>query len=470
MVTLTWELTTKIAKALSITAVLALLFDQLLTFGDGRLQSFAVFSFYTFCILALFEYSPNKLFYVLAIPLLSQFVHIFQRYSFPAGANSLWRLFPFLVLDTYLIDFILSTRGALLSPNQKTFILSWILFSLFFMVISPNLEMIAGGGITLYILTIPGYFAYLNITCRAVDFQAQLEKHLCLLFVILAAGTFGLIYFGAGYQGSDNLLVTRNIADTNVTMAYFILLWPFAILYLNRQDRGWMFIPFFALIFLAIVGLSFSRGALMLILPYLCMTLLFAKKIASWIPLVLLVSCLITPVIFPFFQEQDIGYFWSLRFSDIFSTNSFWNQLQASSGRLGIQEIAYDLFLQRPFTGHGIGSFEILGPGFREAHSLFYTMLAELGILGTIFMYACFLLLGSSLIGSPRPTGSNSKVLLLSLAFYLVFNHTVGSAFVIIPAKSISVNCIAPMLLLCLYFYTKDTEQAHSACPDPTRL
>jgi O-antigen ligase len=443
----------KITKALAITTVITVLFDQTLTIGDTPFQSFSVLSFYVFCVISLFEYSENKLFYILAIPFFTQFVHIFQRYSFPAGANSLWRLFPFVVLNIYFLHFLVINRDIALSQNQKAFVMSWITLSLLFLVISPNLEMIAGGGIILYSFTLPGYYVYLHLTSHATDFHTQLEKYLTLLFVILVTGTFGLINFGAVYQGSDNLLVTRNIADTNITMAYFILLWPFTLLYLNRQQHGWIFVPLLALLFLTVVALSFSRGAVILIIPYLCITLLFTKKTRAWIFVLLLITFVVSPVIFQFFSDQDIVYFWSLRFSDIFASDSVWAQIQANSGRGAIQEIAYELFLQHPLIGNGIGSFEMLGPGFREAHSLFYTLLAEQGFLGMFYLYACFWSLGVSIFRAARNAFPEYLLLLLAFAFYLVFNHSVGSVFVIIPAKSISVNCIAPVLLLCLYHY-----------------
>jgi O-antigen ligase len=467
MVKLTLELIVKILKALVTTATVTLLFDQILTIGDTPFQSYSVFSFYVFCVLALFEYSENKLFYVLAIPIFTQFVHIFQRYSFPAGANSLWRLFPFILLSFYFLHFIAVSRDMLISQNQKTFVLSWLTISLFYLVISPNLEMIAGGGIILYSFTLPGYYLYLLVTCQAIDFHTQLEKYLTLLFVLLATGTYGLIYFAAGYQGSDNLLVTRNIADTNITMAYFILLWPFTLLYLNRQRTGWIFVPVVALMLLSVVALSFSRGAVILIIPYLCFTLLFAKRKAAWIFILFTGAFLLSPVIFQFFSDQEIVYSWSLRFSDIFDSDSVWAHIQANSGRVRIQQVAYELFLQHPLIGNGIGSFEILGPGFREAHSLFYTLLAEQGILGTTYMYACFGALGISLIQFVRFAPPAYNVLPLCLAFYLAFNHTVGSVFVIIPAKSISVNCIAPILLLCLYFYATSATPSNPARTAP---
>ena len=85
---------------------------------------------------------------------------------------------------------------------------------------------------------------------------------------------------------------------------------------------------------------------------------------------------------------------------------------------------------------------------------MWYTLLSEEGIVGIIYNYAIFLALGLAL----SKTAFKDKkyaVLVISLLFYLLFNHTVGSVFVVLPGKSITINCIAPVILMCLYFYSK---------------
>ena len=457
MVELTVEIGKKVMIAFLLVWISGSVFGELPDFGSGRFQSLIVFSFYVYCILALFASSANRLFHILSIPVLTQFIHIFQRLNFTAGANSVWRLLPFFLLIIYFLNFF-ARNNTPIHRNKQLFLISWLATQSFFLFISPNLEMIIGGGCTLYLLILPSYFVYLDYTSKAIDFRSKIEQFLCLIFVILGVGTFGLIYFGAEYKGSDNLLATRNIADTNVTMAYFILLWPFALLYASRQQIASIATFGFAAIFTAIIIFSFSRGAILLIIPYLTLTLLIAVNFSKWVfPLVLL-AYLYGASLLDFLSDQDLTYFWSLRFGEILSTNSPWEWLLATSGRTEIQDIAYQLFLQNPLIGNGIGSFETLGPGFREAHSLFYTLLAEEGLSGTFYFYLIFLTLIISLISDMSKAHFKYTVLPISLLFYLAFNHTVGSVFVIIPAKSISVNCIAPILLMCLYFYNKSAE------------
>jgi len=457
MVELTVEIGKKVMIAFLLVWISGSVFGELPDFGSGRFQSLIVFSFYVYCILALFSRSANRLFHILSIPVLTQFIHIYQRLNFTAGANSVWRLLPFFLLIIYFFNFFVRNTTPL-HRNKQLFLISWLATQSFFLFISPNLERIIGGGCTLYLLTLPSYFVYLDYTSKAIDFRSKIEQFLCLIFVILGVGTFGLIYFGAEYKGSDNLLATRNIADTNVTMAYFILLWPFALLYASRQKIASIATFGFAAIFIAIIIFSFSRGAVLLIIPYLILTVLIVGNFSKWVfPLVLLAS-LYGSSLLDFLSDQDLTYFWSLRFGEILSTNSPWERLLSTSGRTEIQDIAYQLFLQNPLIGNGIGSFETLGPGFREAHSLFYTLLAEEGLSGTFYFYLIFLTLIISLISDMSKANFKYTVLPISLLFYLAFNHTVGSVFVIIPGKSISVNCIAPILLMCLYFYNKSVE------------
>jgi O-antigen ligase len=166
------------------------------------------------------------------------------------------------------------------------------------------------------------------------------------------------------------------------------------------------------------------------------------------------VLAIYTPELFNFLENEDLTYFWQLRFGNIISLSPALARLQETSGRAEIHAIAYQLFLEKPLLGHGTGSFEILGPGYREAHSLFYTLLAEQGVIGVLYMYFLFTFLGISMF-SVTARSRKYQLLPLSFAFYLLFNHTVGSVFVIIPGKSVTINCIAPVLLLCLYFYIK---------------
>lgn len=434
------------------------LFSEISRIGESRFQSITVLSFFTYCVLCLFSRSKHRVFHVISIPVLTQFIQLFQKYSFSAGANSLWRLFPFILLNLYFLHFFLN-KPVFLSPKEKLFLISWIIFHCFFILISPNLDSIFLGGMLLYGLTLPMYFAYFKTASYAVDFRKEVEKYLCLLFIILGSGTFGLVFAGASYKGSDNLLATRNITDTNVTMAYFILLWPFALLFSSNSNQLQIIRIAFIFIFAGIVIISFSRGAVLIIVPYLVLTICLIRNFFRFYWLILLAL----PIIFYnneiqlFLDQLDLTYFWKLRFDEITSVHALISKLPQISGRAEIHSVAYDLFLQNPLFGNGTGSFEIMGPGYREAHSLFYTLLAEQGIFGAVYMYALLVTLGIALWKSIE---TNKKRILLFVAFifYLIFNHTVGSVFVIIPGKSITVNCIAPVLLTCMYFYAKSCQ------------
>ena len=458
MVELGIDASKKAMISVCIVSLFGSVFKDILKVGENPFQSLVVLSFFTFCIISLFTYSKHKLFYILAIPVFTQFIHIFQKYDFTTGANSVWRLFPFLILDLYLVIFFLKKHSEL-SQQYKLFICSWIVFNAFFLIISANLGRLIGGAIVLYLITLPLLFSYLSLANRAENFREELEKYLCLLFIILGLGTFGLVFAGAGYKGSDNLLATRNIADTNVTMAYFILLWPFSLLYLSRNSISQIFRFGVLAIFLGVIILSFSRGAVLIVLPYIFLTILFVPNFLSlkWILALLALVVSYTSKIAGFLEQQDLIYFWKLRFGDMVSVNSLLSKLESASGRGEIHRIAYTLFLKSPLIGHGIGSFEILGPGYREAHSLWYTLLAEEGIAGAVYQYWIFIVLGLVLLKT-AVREKKYAVFLISLLFYLLFNHTVGSVFVILPGKSITINCIAPILLICLYFYSKSRE------------
>lgn len=463
MVGLIGEIVKRILFSLLLVSGAGFLFNKILSVGENPFQSIVVLSFYVYCILSLFTFSTHKLFHVLSLPVLTQFIHIFQKYTFTTGANSIWRLFPFIILNFYLINFFLRQR-VVFSQKNKLFIFFWLVVNIFFIFISSNLKNIIWGGILLYLFILPLLFAYLKHTIQAIDFNAEIEMYLCLLFIILGLGTFGLVFAGAGYKGSNNLLATRNIADTNVTMAYFILLWPFVLLCCSRRLVSQLFKFAMLLIFSGVVILSFSRGALLIVIPYLVITVLLSKNFLGlkWlIPLLILIT-IYSSKIGGFLEKQDLTYFWKLRFGDITSLESLLAKLESISGRAEIHQVAYSLFLHQPFIGHGIGSFEILGPGYREAHSMWFTLLAEQGLTGAIYVYGIFITLSVFLAKLTLKTETKYSVLLVSLLFYLLFNHTVGSVFVILPGKSITVNCIAPILIMCLYFYAKSIDNVTS--------
>jgi O-antigen ligase len=463
MAALIGDMIKKMLIALLLTSVLAIVVPNLLRTGKTSVQSFGVIFFIVYTAVSLFTFSRHKLFFVLSVPVFTQFFHIFQRYDFPTGGNSIWRLFPFIILDIYLLHFLVNTARR--NRHHSLLIVIWLLSSFLFLAISPNLSQIILGGIIMYVFTIPLLFTYLLTAAQATDFYTETEKYLSSLFVVLGLGTIGLIYLGAGYKGTDNLLATRNIADTNTTMAYFILLWPFVVLYAIRNHLSGLKKVVCIMLFLSIVILSFSRGALLIVLPYILITCLCKPAFINrkWFIAMGAAACICFQQIVRSIEKLDLLYFWSLRFADIGSISGLINNLEKLSGRSDIHDIAYHLFRQKPIAGHGIGSFEVLGPGYREAHSLWYTLLAEQGIIGAVMTYTLLGILLLTLIRNTVGVKGSSPVLLFSVIFFLIFNHSVGSTFIILTGNSISINCMAPMLLMTIYFYSKNQKvQEHS--------
>jgi len=465
MVRLIIEAGPRAVLSVGIAWIATMVFSSLRIYGENAFQTVLVFGFYIYCVITLAVPSEHRLFYVLSIPVLSQFLHLFQKYDFPAGANSLWRLLPFLLADLHMISVLIRFKTGL-TGVEKSIVASWIVLHFLFIIISPNLAGIIIGAFTLILFTIPLYFLYLSILSKHPSFPADLERSLCLIFIILALGTFGLVFFGAQYKGASNLLVTRNISDTNVTMVYFILLWPFAMRYANHTGHSLLFTPLLALIFTLVVVLSFSRGAVLIVLPYLLASLLIVSnwKNKLWFAAI---GVLLTAGFGDLFQlvNAELAYSWQLRFADFQATGPVLQKIQEVSGRAEIRRLAYQLFLESPLYGHGIGSFELLGPGYREAHSMFFTVLAEQGLIGMLYMYGLFVLLGYYLLKTMVREGEY-RLLPAALGAYLLFVHSVGFVFVIIPAKSLTINCIAPVLLICIYYYSKSIVEKYATPGD----
>lgn len=438
----------KLAIAIVLTAIGILIVPALGQFGATTFQSFVVVSFVIFCSLVLLTSSKHKIYHVLSIPFYTQFIQIFQKFDFPGGANSLWRIAPFILSACSLANLCLAWKVEL-STNERLGLVLWLVLMALGLVNSPNFEHVGLGGTLIYFLLIPQLYAVLKVATSAFDFAELLDMYAFLLFVILAIATVGLVLFASRYQETDNLLATRNIADTNVTMAYFILLWPFACSYLLKTRFPKLSISILTLLLLTIVMLSFSRGAILIVLPLILLSL-FLQGMTSWWTITAIALFTHKEAIFALLEKHDLLYFWSLRFSGFATNQSFWEALQQASGRVEIQAAAWQLFLRKPLLGNGIASFELLGPGFREAHSLLFTILCEQGIMGALLLYTLLFTILKTQISNHK--GLSSLIFPLSFVAYLVFSHTVGSVFVILTSKSISVNYIAPMLLLCQYF------------------
>ncbi|WP_426292200.1 O-antigen ligase family protein [Dyadobacter endophyticus] len=442
------------ALCVSVVWFATIVFSSLLIFGESTIQTVLVFGFYAYCVLTLVVPSEHKLFYVLSIPILTQFLHLLQKYDFPPGANSPWRLLPFLIVDLHIVSALIRFKTNL-TATQKGVVASWIALNFLSIIISPNLPGIITGAFVLVVITLPLYFCYLRLCSERPSFSTDLERSLCLLFIVLAFGTFGLVFFGAQYKGASNLLITRNISDTNVTMAYFILLWPFALRYAGRSRHTFLLTLLLVLFFAVVVLLSFSRGAVFIVLPYLFSTLLIInnlKQVVWFSSIGILLSAAFKDLLQ--LINTELAYSWQLRFADFQAAGPALQKLQEASGRAEIRRFAYKLFLESPLYGHGTGSFELLGPGYREAHSMFFTILAEQGLVGMLYLYALFMGLGYCLLKT-KVSGRQYRLLPTALCAYLLFVHSVGSVWVIIPAKSLTINCIAPLLLLCMYYYSK---------------
>ncbi|QRR03239.1 O-antigen ligase family protein [Dyadobacter sandarakinus] len=450
-----------VCSALRCIAALAMIFlisviaPSLLDTGESEVQTIIVLAFFVFCALTLASNEPDPVFGFLSIPVLTQFIHLFEKYDFPAGAMSIWRLLPFLLMLVFLFD-KLSKRSFILSKETRTGIAAWILMHLLFLLITPKPGEVVFAGCLFYILLLPLSFLFLQNVSVESSFLIWIENSLCLLFFVLGLGTIGLVVAGSQYKGSTNLLVTRNIADTNVTMAYFILLWPFVLLYCRRNRERLVRLAGIVMLLIMVV-ISFSRGSVLLMVPYLLLTLTLdgSFRYIAALLFVIGIIAMLRPDLMHTDAAGELAYSWKLRIEDFMTGTQSAGKLHQISGRSEIHATALRIFYESPVIGSGISSFEVLGPGYREAHSLFYTLLAEEGILGTAYFYFLLYIVAQEL-GSKILYNTACQLLFASFIFYLIFNHTVGSVFVILPRKSLTINCIAPILILGQYFYAQD--------------
>ncbi|MEX2283735.1 MAG: O-antigen ligase family protein [Gemmatimonadota bacterium] len=402
---------------------------------------------------------------ILLIPFIAQFYQIILGWDVTLGAASFLRLLPFAIMALTLMLAIDRDRPEITYGEAAGFWI-WELSCLLSYVAAWGVSrpVVALVAFALHALLVPLIYLFVKgRLTRDGEGARQMMAALLVGFVMLAWGSVIVSFVALGYRGSDSLLVARNANDGNNVLAYLLLAWPFVVLAALTWNRK--SIPFLAATFLASVALLFSRGGLALVPPLMIVTGLIIARRFSTTVVALSVGLLVVGLAWvQFGAEFALVELWALRFdTDLGALGGIpaivTVLLGQVSGRAEIWSEGIRLFMNEPIWGNGFGSFEALGPGFSEAHSLLFTTLAERGLIGFTVVYG---LLGAWLLGllfglrSAQPAvRPYLLVVVATFACWFVFVHAVSSAVVVISEKGFMVNILGAMLLVMLFF-TKD--------------
>lgn len=305
-----------------------------------------------------------KLFEILII--ISFMMIVLSKKSFKIRSSNYVILYPYLILIT------LSLFSLYKSPNI------YFSLSVFFVLIFP---------ILIYLIGINSIRN--NNDIKVTIMLASLSGLVQSLIIIYQYLTFDsfLIYYGLqGTMGNSNrvasfLLVTIflsfAIKDKNKTSSVI-----FALLILTQ---------FFALL------LTKSRGAwvsFLMIFAFMLAYYIYKSKNVKTFFKTITITLLLGFSIYIILPSETIQLLYD-QFNSIFDLNN-----RSNSDRIYMWKSAIDMFSENPLFGKGVGNFYNLYPNYRyigadlqftSAHSNYFMLIAENGLIGTI-LYILFLL------------------------------------------------------------------------------
>ncbi|MGE0553603.1 MAG: O-antigen ligase family protein [Gemmatimonadales bacterium] len=390
-------------------------------------------------------------------PFVIQYYQVALGWEVTLGSTSPLRVAPVLgVLALLAVE--LTKRPVRLSRAEAAVTVLWELACLIWLV-----EGLAATGTAVPLVTwllnagVPPLCYFLvRDRLAAPDRAAAVGLSVLGGFLILIVASIGISFVALDYRGSASLLAARNANDGNIVLGYLMLAWPIAVL-TARAIHGAL-VPALGLSFVAGAVLLFSRGGL-LVVPLLTIGTLV---VLAGRPLKTLVSLLVIGAAalgLWVALGDSLGLmeawtarlnFTQLQLTDLWAVLATLQDQLTSSGRSEIWDLARSLFRSSPLTGAGFNSFEAAGPGYSEAHSLFYQTLGQRGLLGVVFLYG---FLGWWLWTLLRPVAAAGEVRerlvrLGGVLSWLVFTHAVGSGLVVTTGGGLMVNVAGAMLLM----------------------
>ncbi len=263
--------------------------------------------------------------------------------------------------------------------KQNTKILSFIiLFSFFILYSYLNSSSLA-----------PNYAAYKNelllwnfsiifLAFLSINDNNELRKLIYFSVVQIL-----ISYFVIGIDLNSNTRLGAGEAIVGGRIGGLIMLYSFFIFY----ERKFLFSIFLFFFGLLCIFLSGTRTVILAILITSFVFIIIQDKYKSIKSILIFLSVFIFVIwLVVHFQLVDITL--SDRLLGVFSNKD------EGGGRIELFELAYKSFFEKPFFGHGTGSFGFYSTGFdfREyPHNIVLELLFEYGIIGTFLFTATFI-------------------------------------------------------------------------------
>ncbi|MCC7134203.1 MAG: O-antigen ligase family protein [Gemmatimonadales bacterium] len=400
----------------------------------------------------------DMLWVALLAPFLVQYYQVALGWEVELGSTSPLRLVPLAgVLALLGIEAV--RRRPQLSRVESTMALLWQVGCLIWL-----LEGAASAGspvvLVTWVLTAGvAPLCYFVVRDRLADPAGRRVVMTTVLvgFLVLVVASIGISFVALDYRGSASLLSARNANDGNIVLGYLMLAWPTALLAARALHPG--LVAPLGLAFVVAAVLLFSRGGLVMVPVLVLGSLLVMADRPRRMAAALGIAVVGAGVLWSVFDER-LGLLaaWTVRLNvselkltDIWSILATAQDQLVSSGRSDIWDYARALFRDAPLTGAGFNSFEALGPGYAEAHSLFFQTAAQMGLVGLAFLYGTLAWWTFRVVDRLGRRDGLTRIRLLQLAglgSWLLFTHTVGSGLVVTSARGLMANVAGIMLLM----------------------
>jgi len=252
------------------------------------------------------------------------------------------------------------------------------------------------------------YFSIINF----IKYREQMHKIFIVLSIsILFSSIYSIYqYFSLNKSRASGFLPTL----TNESILLMVLSIMIMLIYRAKNNNKYYYL-FVTLVSFFSLMVANTRGAwIAFIVALILFYFLVDKRIVIFLFIILIISI----AIFPSFK---------LRFSSIFDLNN-----SSNNERILMWKSAFEMWKDRPFLGHGIGSFEKLYPekyilknanvkARSYAHSNIFNLLAETGILGVVSYLYLFLAILKHVLNKLKELKNKRKAEIIVYGYFISF-------------------------------------------------
>ncbi len=400
-------------------------------------------------------------------PFLAQSYHVCLGWDAPAGALSVPRLLPYLVL---VAAFLISTVRRRYRPSHGELTLSGTVLAVSVVAWLTGSEYTMVGLTVAFLLgaLLPAFAMYIgSIAQHRPDLMIQFPAGVTLGMILLMTGF--LAAFGLGttietLRGVGDIESAREVGDFNSLIPYLLLAWPFAVSYL--RGRHALLIALLFVLFTVVTFAGVSKTMMVLAPPLMLLSLPAA------IPRLRLRSVLLTIVVIivlgfalvRLVQAVPAGMFvfdlWLGRLDidrDALSALTLADVVQpvavgseAWDDRAVLRAEAMRIFFEHPLIGTGWATFPFLSLVPQgTSHALTTDLLQQTGLVGAFIFWCVTLEVLARLLGAVRAHHRDRRVALIffvAFLLWLVAAHTVGAQLFMAANTGFTVNAITGLL------------------------